>query len=62
MGAQAKGRAREALRPYGLFVSLPSGELSDFAHNSPQAREIPGRTSVPTDFFGAIRFSRLSAV
>jgi len=37
MGAQAERRAREALRPYGLFVSTTCGELGVLAHISPEA-------------------------
>jgi len=39
MGAQAHGRAREALRPYGLFVSPTCGGLSNFAHTPPEAQK-----------------------
>jgi len=40
MGAQAKGRAREALCPYGLFVSPTCGGLSNFVHNPTEAQTI----------------------
>ena len=39
MGAQANGRAREALRPYELFVSPTCGGLSNFAHTPPEAQK-----------------------
>ena len=39
MGAQANGRAREALRPYGLFVSLTAAGKSFVAQNQPEAQK-----------------------